>query len=128
MLGAGRSDPPNHLRFRLSPEVSISLGAQVKAPGEPMAGQDVELAFHEQPASAELAPYDRLLRDAMIGDASLFAREDAVEAAWAVVDRVLDDATPPHAYEPATWGPEEAAALMTRHGGWQDPDPAEVER
>ncbi|MGH9059065.1 MAG: glucose-6-phosphate dehydrogenase, partial [Acidimicrobiales bacterium] len=120
VLGAGRSDPPNHLRFRLSPEVSISLGAQVKAPGEPMAGRDVELVFHEQPASRELAPYDRLLRDAMTGDASLFAREDAVEAAWAVVDRVLDAATSPHAYEPATWGPEEATALMARHGGWQD--------
>lgn len=123
VLGSGRSDPPNHLRFRLSPEISISLGAQVKAPGKVMSGHDVELTFHEQPASAELSPYERLLRDALTGDASLFAREDAVEAAWTVVDHVLDDATPTHTYEPGTWGPDEAAALMARHGGWHNAEP-----
>lgn len=121
VLGASRSSPPNFLRFRLSPDVAISLGAQVKAPGETMTGQDVELAFHEQPGAADLTPYERLLADALTGDASLFARQDAVEAAWAVVDRVLDDVTPVHRYEQQTWGPPEAAALMARHGGWSDP-------
>jgi glucose-6-phosphate 1-dehydrogenase len=120
VLGQDRG-APNHLRFTLSPDIAISLGARVKAPGEAMAGRQVELSVHEQPGSAELAPYERLLGDALAGDASLFARQDSVEAAWAVVDRVLDDATPLHRYQPGTWGPAEAAALMAHHGGWHDP-------
>ncbi|MGH3403000.1 MAG: glucose-6-phosphate dehydrogenase [Streptosporangiaceae bacterium] len=127
VLGEGRSRHPNYLRFAFSPDISISLGARVKAPGEVMAGQDVELAVHEHPGAAELAPYERLLGDALAGDATLFAREDAVEAAWEVVDRVLGDATSLHPYEPGTWGPGEAAALMARHGGWHDPAVSEAE-
>ncbi len=92
-----------------------------------MAGQDVELVVHEQPGGAELAPYERLLDDAMAGDATLFARQDAVEAAWQVVDRVLDNDTAPHIYRPGTWGPEQAAALMAHHGGWHDPTGPPVE-
>jgi glucose-6-phosphate 1-dehydrogenase len=119
--GAGGA---NYMRFRLSPDIAISLGARVKAAGEAMTGTDVELALHEQPGPAELAPYERLLGDAMNGDASLFAREDEVEASWAVVDAVLGDATPLHPYQPGTWGPEQAAKLTARHGGWHDPRPA----
>jgi glucose-6-phosphate 1-dehydrogenase len=118
---ANRGHRPNYLRFALSPDITISFGARVKAPGEAMTGADVELALHSQPSSAELAPYARLLGDALHGDASLFAREDAVEAAWAVVDPVLGDAGPLHRYEPGTWGPEQATALMARHDGWHDP-------
>ncbi|MEU6011756.1 hypothetical protein [Streptomyces sp. NPDC047453] len=114
------------MRFRLTPDIAISLGARVKAAGETMTGTGVELALHEQPGPAELAPYDRLLGDAFDGDASLFAREDAVEAAWTVVDAVLGDATPLHRYEPGTWGPEQAADLTARHGGWHDPRSAEA--
>jgi glucose-6-phosphate 1-dehydrogenase len=121
VLGKDHSTSPNTLRFSLSPNISISLGAKVKSPGETMTGEDVELTVHEQPGAAELAPYERLLSDALDGDTSLFAREDAVEAAWAVVDRVLDDATPVHSYQPGTWGPGEATALMARHGGWHAP-------
>lgn len=120
-LGEGRLASPNYLRFALSPDIAISLGAQVKAPGEAMAGQDVELAFYEQHEGAELAPYERLLGDALAGDASLFAREDAVEAAWRAVGQVLGDAAPLHPYEPGNWGPDEAVALIARHGGWRDP-------
>ncbi len=119
-LGEGRLAAPNYLRFALSPDIAISLGAQVKAQGEAMAGQDVELAFYEQHESAELAPYERLLGDALAGDASLFAREDAVEAAWRAVGQVLGDAAPLRPYEPGTWGPDEAVALIARHG-WYDP-------
>jgi glucose-6-phosphate 1-dehydrogenase len=111
----------NYLRFAFSPDISISLGATVKAPGQAMTGHDVELTVHEQPGNADLAPYERLLADALAGDASLFAREDAVEAAWHVVDRVLDNATPLRTYEPGTWGPEEASALMAHQGGWAAP-------
>ncbi|MBO0776605.1 MAG: glucose-6-phosphate dehydrogenase [Actinobacteria bacterium] len=118
---AGRPHQPDYLRFALSPDIAISLGARVKAPGEAMAGTNVELALHEQPSSAELAPYERLLGDALHGDASLFAREDSVEAAWAVVDPVLGDASPVHPYQPGTWGPEPARDLMARHGGWHQP-------
>jgi glucose-6-phosphate 1-dehydrogenase len=124
--GANDGHPPNHLRFVLSPDISISLGTRVKAPGEAMKGTDVELALHEQPGSAELAPYERLLGDALKGDASLFAREDAVEAAWAVVEPVLGDAVPLRRYQPETWGPEQARDLMARHGGWRDPNPGQA--
>jgi glucose-6-phosphate 1-dehydrogenase len=127
VFAEAHSSPPNYLRFSLSPDITISLGAKVKAPGEALVGQDVELTFYEQPQSAELAPYERLLGDALAGDASLFAREDAVEAAWAVVDRVRDDATPLHLYELGTWGPDAAAALIARHGGWHDPGSSDPE-
>lgn len=116
----------NYVRFRLTPDTAISFGARVKAPGEAMTGTDLELAVHEQPAPAELAPYERLLGDAMNGDASRFAREDAVEAAWAVVDAVLGDATPLWRYEPGTWGPEQAADLTADRGGWHDPRATEA--
>jgi glucose-6-phosphate 1-dehydrogenase len=123
---AGGGDPgeTNYLRFRLSPDITISLGARIKAAGEAVTGVGVELTLHEQPGPAELAPYERLLGDAMDGDASLFARQDSVEAAWAAVDAVLDDATPLHRYRPGTWGPEQAAGLTSRHGGWHDPQSA----
>jgi glucose-6-phosphate 1-dehydrogenase len=113
--------PANQVCFSLSPDIAISLGARVKAPGEAMSGRDVELTLHEQQGGAELAPYERLLGDALRGDASLFAREDAVEAAWAVVNGVLDDATPLHVYQPGTWGPGEARQLTAHAGGWHDP-------
>ncbi len=121
---ARHSRPANYLRFALNPDITISVGARVKAPGEAMTGTDVELALHSQPGSAELAPYERLLGDALEGDASLFAREDAVEAAWAVVDPVLGRAAPLHAYQPGTWGPEQAQDLVASHDGWRDPNPS----
>jgi glucose-6-phosphate 1-dehydrogenase len=118
---ADRAHPPNYLRFGLTPDTTISVGATVKAPGEAMTGTDVELALQEQPGPADLAPYERLLGDALSGDASLFAREDGVEAAWAVVDPVLGDATALHRYEAGTWGPQQARDLMAGHRGWRDP-------
>ena len=124
--GGANRHPPNYLRFALSPDISISLGATVKAPGEAMKGIGKELVLHEQSGSAELAPYERLLGDAFKGDASLFAREDAVEAAWAVVEPVLGDAVSLCRYQPGTWGPEQARDLMAGHGGWRDPDPGQA--
>jgi glucose-6-phosphate 1-dehydrogenase len=82
----GRGATPNYLRFELSPDIVISLGARVKMPGEKMIGTEVELAMLEQPGPQAITPYERLLGDGMAGDASLFARQDAVEAAWEVVD------------------------------------------
>ena len=71
--------------------------------------------------AAEVDAYERLLGDAMKGDATLFAREDAVEAAWGIVDPILDNATPVHPYAPGTWGPAEANALIRGDEGWHDP-------
>ena len=115
---------PNYFRFRLSPDVFISLGARVKQAGEAMLGEEVELvARHQSPD--EMAPYERLLGDAMRGDQRLFAREDAVEAAWRVVDPVLGQVTPVYPYEPGTWGASQAERLHPPDG-WEEPTPAGV--
>jgi glucose-6-phosphate 1-dehydrogenase len=111
----------NYFRFRLSPDLSLSLGAKIKRPGEGLESMPVELSAVTESQSGELQPYERLLTDAMHGDAMLFVRQDAVEAAWAVVEPVLDDATPVHEYEPGTWGPAEADALAADTGGWHNP-------
>jgi glucose-6-phosphate 1-dehydrogenase len=110
----------NYLRFRLSPNVVIALGARAKVPGEAMIGEEVELIARHQSGDV-MAPYERLLGDAMRGDATLFAREDSVEEAWRVVDPVLGNATPVHRYEPGTWGPREANALVAPQEGWHNP-------
>jgi len=112
--------PPNRFRFRLSPHVVLSLGARAKLPGEAMLGEDVELtACHDR--TDEMAPYERLLRDAMRGDQMLFARQDSVEEAWRVVDPVLGSRTPLFEYESGTWGPAEADRLLQNGAGWHNP-------
>jgi glucose-6-phosphate 1-dehydrogenase len=113
---------PNYFRFRLSPDVSISLGARVKLPGAVMAGQQSELVVHRDPC-ADMMPYERLLHDAIHGDASLFTSAAAVEAAWRIVDPILGNATPVEPYEPNSWGPADAARMMAGEGGWHDPVP-----
>jgi glucose-6-phosphate 1-dehydrogenase len=115
--------PPmgNSVSFRLSPDVSITLGARTKRAGEGMTGEPVELRVMEQPAQGahgRMGDYERLLGDAMSGDATLFAREDVVEIAWAIVDPLIQQPSPLHAYEPGTWGPPEAERLTAGVGGW----------
>jgi glucose-6-phosphate 1-dehydrogenase len=110
----------DYVRFRLSPDVTISLGARVKLAGEAMVGEGVELLVRHVAGDAA-APYERLLGDAVRGDAMLFVREDAVEAAWRVVDPVLGNKTPVHEYEPNTWGPAEADQIIAADGGWHNP-------
>lgn len=113
----GRS---NYFRFRLSPHVIISAGARVKSAGEAMTGENIELqACHE--SSEAMLPYERLLGDAIRGDATLFGREDSVEEAWRIVNPVLGNTTPLHEYEPGTWGPTEADQIIANSGGWQNP-------
>lgn len=116
----------NYLRFRLSPEVQIALGARAKRPGEGMNGRPVELSIVDEAlsgpsAGARLGDYERLLGDAMAGDATLFARTDIVEAAWAIVDPILHGPSPLYEYEPGTWGPKEADDLTREVGGWNTP-------
>jgi glucose-6-phosphate 1-dehydrogenase len=110
----------NYFRFRLSPEVVISAGARVKQPGEAMRGESVELIAHQYPRR-EKSPYERLLGDAIRGDASLFTRDDSVEAAWRVVEPMLGTSTPLAEYEPGTWGPTAATAVNGSAEGWHDP-------
>jgi glucose-6-phosphate 1-dehydrogenase len=111
----------NYVRFRLSPQVAIALGARVKRPGEDMVGEPVELSLvdgAEQGKDGQMDAYERLLGDAMEGDATLFARQDVVEAAWAIVDPLIREPQPPHEYEPGSWGPREADRLAAPVGGW----------
>lgn len=115
-------EPPlaDYIRFRLSPEVVIALGAKFKRPGEAMVGERTELVARHG-SSDDMDPYERLLGDAMRGDAMLFAREDAVEAAWHALDPILRTATPLYEYEPNTWGPREADGLIGGDG-WHNPE------
>jgi glucose-6-phosphate 1-dehydrogenase len=113
----------NQFRFRLGPgEISISLSARVKRPGEELVSKPAKLSAVEDHTADEVDAYERLLGDAMHGDAMLFVREDAVEAAWAIVDPVLGNTTPLEEYEPGSWGPHEAIRLADDVGGWHDPE------
>jgi glucose-6-phosphate 1-dehydrogenase len=112
----------NYLRFRLNPEIAIGLGARVKRLGLSNQTDPVELTLVEHAQGDEVDAYERLLTDAMAGERLLFVREDAVDAAWAIVDSVLDNATPVHPYAPGTWGPPEADQLTAGLGGWHNPD------
>jgi glucose-6-phosphate 1-dehydrogenase len=119
------SDPlpanSNYLRFRLGPgEVAIAVGALAKRPGATMAGDEVELNVCRT-RDDEAGAYERLLGDAMHGDATLFARQDGVEQAWRIVDPVLKLPKPVFSYEPGSWGPHEAVALTAPTGGWHAP-------
>ena len=116
----------NSVRFRLSPEIVIALQARAKAPGEAMRGEQIELTVRHHPAEELPAPYERLLGDALEGDPSLFARQDTVEAAWRIVEPVLDGAVDVRHYRPGTWGPRQAARLAP--GGWHNPAPGQPTR
>jgi glucose-6-phosphate 1-dehydrogenase len=113
--------PPNYLRFRISPEVEIALGMTVMDAAERMVGQPVELLASHQPGAGGMDAYERLLGDAMDGDATLFAREDYVEEAWRIVEAVLKVGSAPPEYEPGTWGPHAADGNVAPSGGWQNP-------
>jgi glucose-6-phosphate 1-dehydrogenase len=111
----------NYVRFRLGPEVTIAIGAFVKTPGAGMTGERTELSFVHHPDGDEMDAYERLLGDAMAGDATLFAREDGILASWRIVQPILGTDTPLHPYEPGSWGPAEADRLTADVGGWLRP-------
>jgi glucose-6-phosphate 1-dehydrogenase len=113
-------NPPNHLRFRLGPDVAIAIGARAKRPGTHMVGHPVEL-FISQNEGDEMEAYERLIGDAMNGDSALFARQDEVEAAWAIVDPILGSATPVNEYPQGSWGPKVAETLIEHGGRWHNP-------
>jgi glucose-6-phosphate 1-dehydrogenase len=111
----------NYLRFRLCPDLAIGLGTRINAPTPRLQTVSTELAAVALPRADEVDAYERLLGDAMDGDGLLFVREDSVDAAWAIVDAILDNVTPVHEYRPGTWGPPEASRLARGLGGWRNP-------
>jgi len=120
-----KSGPANYLRFRLSPNSAIALAARVKLAGKEFVGDQRELYLFEE-QDGEESPYERLLGDAMIGDGALFTREDAVEAAWAVVDPVLKTHHRARPYKRHSWGPKEADTIIGSDSCWHNPGPEEA--
>jgi glucose-6-phosphate 1-dehydrogenase len=112
-------EQPNHVRFRVGPDVAIALGAHTKKPGPVMTGRDVELFVAQQQGDEDA--YTVLISAALIGDTTNFAREDEVEAAWAIVDPVLQGLPPPSEYVPGSWGPPQAEKLLQGPCGWHNP-------
>jgi glucose-6-phosphate 1-dehydrogenase len=117
----------NHLRFRISPEMTIAIGTTVLAEGDAMKGENVEMVASRHPRPEEMEAYERVLGDAMAGDPTLFAREDYVEEAWRIVDGVLKADTPVYPYEKNTWGPSEVDQRVSPPGGWHNPVAGEQE-
>jgi len=111
----------NYFRFRVSPNVTAAFGLTVMDQGEKMTGEQVELLASHYPGGEETDAYERVLGDAMAGDATLFAREDYVEEAWRIVDPVLKADTPIYEYEPLSWGPSEVDQKVSPPGGWENP-------
>jgi glucose-6-phosphate 1-dehydrogenase len=112
----------NYVRFRLGPQVAIAIGAMIKAPGERLEGKPVELSVVRQDTGDDMDAYERLIGDAMHGDATLFARQDVVENAWAIVDPLINAKSAPlYEYTPGSWGPQEANRLVADVGGWNTP-------
>jgi glucose-6-phosphate 1-dehydrogenase len=111
----------NHIRLRISPDVTIALGMMVLSPTKEGASVSTEMVASHHPEANEMDAYERMLSEAMTGDATLFAREDYVEEAWRIVDPVLHAATPVNEYEPGTWGPSDANEAIVPPGGWHVP-------
>jgi len=111
----------NYCRFRISPDITIAMGANVIAPGEETVSQTTEMVATQLPRADEMDAYERVLGDAMHGDATLFAREDYVEEAWRIVDPLVKAGTPVYEYEPGSWGPKEVDGRVSPRSGWQNP-------
>jgi glucose-6-phosphate 1-dehydrogenase len=110
----------NYCRLRISPDIAFAIGANIPSLEDETRSRTAEMLGTRLPHAEEMDAYERVLGDALKGDATLFARQDYVEEAWRIVDPVLGQATAVHAYEPGTWGPSEADALAPP-GGWQNP-------
>jgi glucose-6-phosphate 1-dehydrogenase len=111
----------NYVRIRISPDIAFALGMMVVKPNDESQGVCVESITGRHPQAGEVDAYERLLGDAMAGDATLFAREDYVEEAWRIVDPALKTGSPIFQYEPATWGPAEVSDIAAPNEGWQTP-------
>ncbi|MCU1280844.1 MAG: Glucose-6-phosphate 1-dehydrogenase [bacterium] len=123
VFGERVAEPCNYVRFRLGPDVTTAIGVRSKAPGERLVGEPLELVPTSR-RELRLPPYVRLLGDALRGDPTLFATQEAVEAQWRVVDGVLGDVTPLYEYDPGSWGPPEVERLIVPPIGWRNPQPS----
>ena len=119
--------PSDYLRFRVSPQITIAMGVTVVVAGEGLPTASAEMIASRHPSPKEMEPYERLLGDAMAGDATEFARQDYVEEAWRIVDPMLKADTPVFTYAPGTWGPAEAARIAPPDGGWKNPTGSDEE-
>ena len=119
--------PRNYLRFRISPEMTIAMAVSVTSSTGSDAREEVELVACRHPRPDEMEAYERVLTDAMVGDATLFARQDYVEEAWRIVVPVLKTSTPVYGYEPHRWGPKEVDQVVVPPGGWDNPRAEEQE-
>ena len=117
----------NHMRFRISPEMTIAVGATIMGPSDPIKAQSIEMIASRHPCPEEMDAYERVLGEAMAGDATLFAREDYVEEAWRIVDPVLKADTPVYEYDKGSWGPAEVDQRVTPPGGWHEPAAKDAE-
>jgi glucose-6-phosphate 1-dehydrogenase len=115
----------NHLRFRISPQMTIAIGTTVMSPGDVLKGEAVEMVASSHPGPEEMDAYERVLGDAMAGDSTLFAREDYVEEAWRIVDPILKAATPVYEYDPGAWGPGQVDQSVHPPDGWHNPSAAD---
>jgi glucose-6-phosphate 1-dehydrogenase len=113
--------PPNYVRFRVSPDMTIGIGANVRQPGEVPRGVPVEMLATQHTKPEDILPYEELLADAIVGNQARFARVDYVEEAWRILDPLLKNMPPVHTYKPGTWGPVEAEKLAEGDGGWLNP-------
>jgi glucose-6-phosphate 1-dehydrogenase len=113
--------PANYVRFRVSPDMTIGLGAHVRMPGEIPRGAPVEMMATQHATPEDILPYEELLADAIVGNQARFARADYVEDAWRILDPLLKNLPPVQTYKPGTWGPEAAAKLAEEDGGWMNP-------
>jgi glucose-6-phosphate 1-dehydrogenase len=126
-INGTRALASNHLRFRISPEMTIAVGTTVMGTGVGMEGEVVEMVASRRPRPEEMEAYERVLGDAMAGDATLFAREDYVEEAWRIVDPILKNDVPVHEYNKGAWGPGEVEGRVSPPGGWHNPEATDAE-
>jgi len=117
----------NHLRFRISPQMTIAVGTTVMSPGDIMKGEAIEMVASSHPGPEEMDAYERVLGDAMAGDSTLFAREDYVEEAWRIVDPILKAGTPVYEYDAGGWGPSQVDESVRPPEGWHNPAAADQE-
>jgi glucose-6-phosphate 1-dehydrogenase len=115
----------NHLRFRISPQMTIAIGTTVMSPGDILKGEAVEMVASSHPGPEEMDAYERVLGDAMAGDSTLFAREDYVEEAWRIVDPILKAGTPVYEYDTGAWGPGQVDRSVRPPEGWHNPTAAD---
>ena len=113
--------PANYFRFRVTPNLVIAIGAFVKVAGQDRGGEPVELVVTERTGPNQVSAYEALIDDVIDRDHTRFAREDYVDESWRIVDPILGDKVPVHPYEPGTWGPKEADALVAADGAWLNP-------